>query len=169
LSTVREHLFSRHMDLDLHTAWVCEDDRLVVFPTYNLSGQMTGYMQYRPEGSKDVNNDPMGRYWSYRNRDLLTVWGLESWLLSDTLFVTEGIFDAARLTSLGYSAVAVLSNNPKQLMNWLRMQRRKVVSVCDHGKAGENLAKYGDHSFTTLDDLGSASDEEVQLLLEQHA
>jgi len=79
------------------------------------------------------------------------VWGLEAWRLSTTLFVTEGIFDAARLTEQGMSAVAVLSNDPStSTKNWLMCvrQMRPVVAVCDPGPAGRKLAKVGHFAHT---------------------
>jgi DNA primase len=86
------------------------------------------------------------------------------------MFLTEGVFDAARLTERGYSAVAVLSNNPtSDLKNWLMCLHRKVVAVCDNDTAGKRLAKFGDQCvFTTDKDLGDSSDEYVTELLETY-
>jgi hypothetical protein len=73
---------------------------------------MTGFQQYRPAANKQKDNHPRdSRYFTYRKNRVVGVWGLESWSLSNTLFVTEGVFDAARLTARGYSAIATLSND----------------------------------------------------------
>jgi hypothetical protein len=102
----------------------------------------------------------------------VALWGVESLHLTPhVVFLTEGVFDACRLTERGFSALAVLSNNPgADLKNWLSMLNRKVVAVCDNDDAGRKLAKYGDCCvFTTDKDLGDSSEEYVTELLESHS
>ena len=152
------HVQSRHVDTNLHKVWVDDVERVATFPLWNLSGQFAGFQAYRPERDKVQKNDLQGKYYTYRGDKLVprkcqtvTVWGLESWYLSNTLFVTEGIFDAARLTNIGVSAVAVLSNDPTMdTRNWLHCvrQTRRVVAVCDPGRAGHKLAKVGTYAHT---------------------
>lgn len=182
---LKDHLRERHVDLDLHRVWVDDVECVATFPLWNLSGQMVGYQAYRPNASKVRKNDEKGRYYTYRGEKIPkqelgakkhtktnAVWGLESWYLSDTLFVTEGIFDAARFTELGYSALALLSNDPDtSLKNWLMCvrQTRKVVAVCDPDGAGIKLAKSG-HVAHFLDagegvDIGDAPHDYVMNLI----
>lgn len=169
--TVLENLKSRHFDVNLHTVWVDEAEGVATYPLWNLSGQMVGFQQYRPAATKKKDNHPReSRYFTWRKDRVVGVWGLESWNLSNTLFVTEGVFDAARLTSLGYSAVATLSNDvDSSLARWLWLARktRRVVAVCDNDAAGRKLAKCGTvaHVMTDGKDLGEASDATVQELL----
>jgi DNA primase len=168
--TVRENLKARHMDTGLHTVWVDEAEGVATFPLWNLSGQMVGFQQYRPAADKRKDNHPRdSRYFTYRKNRVVGVWGLESWSLSNTLFVTEGVFDAARLTYLGYSAIATLSNDvDDSLKRWLWTIRkvRLVVAVCDNDAAGRRLAKYGDlYHVVDSSDLGDASEEYVTQLL----
>ncbi len=170
--TVLEHLKDRHVDLNLHRPWIDEDERVAVFYLYNLSGSIIGYQQYRPDADKMKDNHPKeGRYFTYRKQPTLAVWGVESLHLTPhVVFLTEGVFDAARLTERGYSALAVLTDDPtKDLRNWLSMLNRKVVAVCDNDKAGRRLAKFGDVAVFTEDkDLGEATDEYVTRLLETY-
>lgn len=170
--TILEHLKERHVDLNLHRPWIDEDERVAVFYLYNLSGSIIGYQQYRPDADKMKDNHPKeGRYFTYRKQPTLAVWGVESLHLTPhVVFLTEGVFDAARLTERGYSALAVLTDNPtKDLRNWLSMLNRKVVAVCDNDKAGRRLAKFGDVAVFTEDkDLGEADDEYVTRLLETY-
>ena len=172
MNTVLEHLKDRHVDLNLHRPWIDEDERVAVFYLYNLSGSIIGYQQYRPNADKMKDNHPKeGRYFTYRKQPTLAVWGVESLHLTPhVVFLTEGVFDAARLTERGYSALAVLTDNPtKDLRNWLSMLNRKVVAVCDNDKAGRRLAKFGDVAVFTEDkDLGEATDEYVTRLLETY-
>ena len=172
MKTVTEHLRDRHLDLELHRPVVDEVNRVATFYLYNLSGQLVGFQQYRPEGEKKRQNHAReGRYYTYRKQPTLAFWGVESLHLSpNVVFLTEGVFDAARLTEQGYSALAVLSNNPSpDLRNWLTMLNRKVVAVCDNDDAGRKLAKFGDCCvFTTDKDLGDSSDEYVKNLLESY-
>jgi DNA primase len=170
--TVLEHLKERHVDLKLHRPWIDEVERVAVFYLYNLSGSIIGYQQYRPDSDKMKDNHPKeGRYFTYRKQPTLAVWGVESLHLTPhVVFLTEGVFDAARLTERGYSALAVLTDDPtKDLRNWLSMLNRKVVAVCDNDKAGRRLAKFGDVAVFTEDkDLGEATDEYVTRLLETY-
>jgi hypothetical protein len=171
-NTVLKHLRSRRFNTQLHRVWVDETEGVATFPLWNLSGQMVGYQQYRPSANKQRDNHPkMSRYFTYRKNKVVGVWGLESWKLSDTLFVTEGTFDACRITSLGCSAIATLSNDvDDSLKRWLWMVRksRRVVAVCDNDAAGRRLAKYGHTSHVVESgDLGDASDEYVQNLIKE--
>lgn len=155
---MHDHLLARNLDIDLHTVWVDEVDRVATFPLWTQTGKLAGYQAYRPDAGKVQKNDERGRYYTYRGEKLVTnavkdvsVWGMESWDLTNTLFVVEGIFSAAPLTKLGVSAVAVLSNDPNtSTLNWLRIvrQSRLVVAVCDPGPAGARLRKTGHLSLT---------------------
>jgi len=148
-----------------------EAERVATFYLWNLSGELVGYQQYRPEGEKKPQNNPKeGKYFTCRTQPTVAVWGVESLHLTpNVVFLTEGVFDAARLTERGYSALAALSNNPSQdLRNWLTFLNRKVVAVCDNDTAGKRLAKFGDVAVFTEDhDLGDSSDEYVTRLLSQ--
>jgi len=172
MKTVTEHLKDRHLDVDLHRPMVDEVERVATFFLYNLTGQLVGFQQYRPEGDKKPGNNPLlGKYYTYRKQPTLAVWGVESLFLSPgVVFVCEGLFDAARLTERGFSALAVLSNNPSpDLRNWLTCLNRKVVAVCDNDDAGRKLAKFGDVVlFTEEKDLGDSSDEYVTKVLQMH-
>lgn len=172
--TVLENLKSRHFDLSVHTAWVDEDEGVATFPLWNLSGQMVGFQQYRPAADKKQDNHPRdSRYFTWRKAKVVGVWGLESWNFTNTLFITEGVFDAARLTSRGVSAVATLSNDvDPALTRWLWTVRRcrPVVAVCDNDSAGRKLAKYGTtyHVMEDGKDMGEASDEYVSNFLKEY-
>lgn len=147
------HLKERQIDMDVHQVWLHDDpvEPVATFPMWNLSGQLCAYQAYRPFAHKDKRNDAKGRYYLFKGDRLcgkrsktVSIWGLESWYFSKTLFATEGIFDAAAITCRGYSAVAVLSNDPDtSTVNWLQMVQanRPVVMVCDPGKAGYRLRR----------------------------
>lgn len=166
-----DHLHQRHCDLVLHNPVVDQDEGVVTFYLWNLSGQMVGYQQYRPSAGKEKKNSPKeGRYFTMRKSPTVAVFGVESLnLLPDVVFVTEGVFDACRLSSRGYPAVAVLSNDPsKDVYNWLHSLGRTVVVVHDNDKAGLRLAKFGDFAVTTGEkDLGDSTEDEVTNLLHE--
>ena len=184
MNDLKQHVIGRHVDLDLHTVWLDELERVAFFPLWNLSGQLVGYQAYRPDAEKVQKNDTKGRYYTYKGDKMVpkhnktvAVWGLESWLRSTVLFITEGIFDAARLTRLGYSAVAVLSNDPNtSTRNWLRQVRaqRPTVAVCDPGRAGAKLAKCAHRAHTVSvaghpdADLGDVSEDYVRKMIERY-
>lgn len=180
-----QHLRDRHVDTTLHTVWVNEVERVATFPMWTLTGKFAGYQAYRPDADKVQKNDEYGRYFTYRGDKLVinhnhtvAVWGMESWYLSTTLFVTEGVFDAARLTEMGVSAVAVISNDPNTSTRaWFKMvrQMRPVVAVCDPGNAGFKLRTVG-HQHHVMNvpgqpdaDLGDAPQSYVEQLVKTYA
>ena len=60
---LKEHLKSRHLDLELHRPVLDEAEGVVTFYLWNLSGQLVGYQQYRPSGEKKPQNNPkQGKY-----------------------------------------------------------------------------------------------------------
>jgi len=168
--SITDHLKSRYFDIDLHPAWISEGCRSATFPIWNLSGELVGYQIYRPDSDKKKKNDPReGRYFTRIKDKKVGVWGLESWKFSNTLFITEGVFDTCRITSLGYSALALFSYkvSPSTLA-WLRIIKasRPVVAVCDNDTSGLKLASLGHASITTdSGDLGDASEEYVKNML----
>ncbi len=173
MGMLENHLKSRHLDLVLHQPMLDEVEQVATFFLWNLSGQLVGYQQYRPSGEKKPNNNPkLGKYFTHSKLPTLAVWGVESLHLTpNVVFLTEGVFDAARLTARGFSALAVLSNNPTpDLRNWLTCLNRRVVAVCDNDDAGRRLAKFGDVAVFTEDhDLGDSTDEFVTELVKRFA
>lgn len=169
METVRQHLISRHIDFALHRPIIDDNERVATFFLWNLSGGIVGYQQYRPDAGKEKRNNPKeGRYFTFHPKKTIAVWGLESLHLTpNILFVTEGIFDAARITERGVSAIAVLSNDPTNYVKtWINCLSRKVIAVCDDDAAGRKLAKLGDESIVLSGhDLGDATDEEVTELI----
>lgn len=161
---ILDHLKNRYVDLDLYKPILSEE--VATFYLYNLSGQIVGYQQYRPEADKTKKNNPKeGRYYTYISKDKIGVFGLESLHLTPGIvFVTEGIFDSVRLTKIGLSSIATLCNSPsKELINFIRSLGRQVIVVCDSDEAGKNLSKSGDYSIVVegFKDLGEASDDYV--------
>lgn len=173
--TLSQHLHARYLDTSRHTVWVSELEQVAVVPLWNLSGQMTGYHHYRPDKEKSFNNHPYeGRYFTRVTGTPVTVWGVESWYNSNTLFVTEGLFDAARVTWNGFSAVSIFSSDMGQAtLGWLNLvkQFRPVVVVCDNDAAGSKLAKHGHQYYTvkSAKDFNDADESEVQAVLRKYA
>lgn len=138
----------------------------------NLSGQFVGYQQYNFLADKTRRNDPKeGRYYTHKTEGTLVVFGVESLHLTPHLvFLVEGMFDAARLCSRGFSALAVLSNNPTQdLKGFLKCLNRKVVVLCDNDAPGLKLAKFGHEAVVlTSHDVGDSTEEELDNLLAKY-
>ena len=175
MESVTEYLLRRHLNLDLHRPVVNETERTATFLLYNLSGQLVGFQQHRPDALKTPQK--MGpreaRYFTYRKQPTHGVWGLESFYLSDgPVFVTEGVFDAARLTAVGQTALATCCNDPQRdLGNWLQSLARPVVVVADNDKAGKKLAKFGNYVEYCPEegqDLGDCPQEFVDFLVKKY-
>lgn len=168
------HLKQRYMNLGIHKVWINEVESMACFPIWNISGKLTGYQNYRPLNPKAPNNDPhSGRYYTHRNKDEIGVWGMESWKFSRTLFVVEGIFDAARITNHYGSCIALLSNNPSDATKrwlWTVRQSRPVFSICDNGPSGKKLASLSHKSYTMQEgDLGDSSEEFVRSVIAKYS
>lgn len=173
-ATLRQHLVERHVNLNLHRPVIDEKQGVATFYCWNLAGQMIGYQQYNPNGlKKKFNSKSEGRYYTYRKAPTVTVWGVESLYLGNgPVFITEGIFDAARLTARGQSALATLANNPpRDYKNWLAMLNRPIVAVCDNDAAGRKLAKFGNYVEVVPSgkDLGECEEDYVSWLIECYA
>lgn len=171
---LKDHLRQRHLDLELHQPALDEELGVATFYCWNLSGQLVGYQQYNPNGDKKLFNSKMGgKYYTFRKQPTVCVWGVESLSQSSgVVYLTEGVFDAARLTSLGQSALATLgSSPPRDYRNWLMSLNRPIVAVCDNDRAGRILAKFGDYAEVVPEgkDLGETSEEFVRFLLNKYA
>ena len=170
--TVLAHLLSRHLDPDRYHCVVDEEGNTATFYTFNLSGKLNGFQQYRPGATKEPNNCPRnGRYFTYGSPAERVVWGMETFYFrKDVLFVTEGIFDAVRLHNLGLPAIAVFTCNPKDMLNWFGMLPRKIVFVADDDKAGVFFTKLGYECLVSNGgkDLGDMTDEQVRELVQDY-
>lgn len=179
MTPVEQNLRDRGADINRYSG-VLVDPRgdAVTFLLWNLSGQCVGYQTYRPTGSKERNNikdeskyylmpgieDPNG---VKDARKRICVWGLETYRPGETLYVTEGIFDAVVLHNLGLAAIAVLANDPKKLRSWFRLLPVRKVAVIDGDLAGRKLAKLCDANYECPEgeDPSSLGEEGVKELL----
>lgn len=173
METFSSHLINRARVLyPLSYSWIDWEEELVTFPLWTVHGNLVGYQVYHWKADKLRNNDTKGRYWTYRRKDVLTCWGLEFIDLFSTkpLYVVEGIWDAISVIATGRRCIAVLSNNPKQLKNWLSCLPCKTIAICDGDKAGKVLAKCCDEYLVLADD-NDANDltlEELQGVLKNY-
>jgi len=173
-NNIKEHLLERHLNLELHHPVLDLELNIATFYCYNLSGQIVGYQQYNPNGDKKIFNSKLeGRYYTYRKLPTVSLFGTESLYQSNgVIYLTEGVFDAARMTNVGQSALATLTNNPpKDYKNYLQMLGRPIVVVCDNDSAGKQLLPYGDYVEVVPDevkDLGEAPNDYIQYLLSKY-
>lgn len=155
METIKQHLRSRYMNADLYKTYIDEEDRCAAWLLFNLSGQVVGYHQYRPDCDKEPKNNPKdARYYTFvgghKKDRRLSLWGLETVRFDPRiLFFTEGVFDAAPLHTFGLPAVATMSNDPKHLKQQVRLlgEDRLTVAICDDDAAGRKLAKLCDDSL----------------------
>ncbi len=171
---IKTHLKQRHLNINLHPTIIDSNTNTATFLLYNLSGQLTGYQFYNPQGSKKIFQDKLhSKYYTYRNKHYptVTLWGIES-LNSphQPVFLTEGIFDAARMTSLNFSALATLTNDPpRDYINFLLLLNRPIITVCDNDVAGRKLVKFGHYTEVPETDLGDAPEEYIQYLIKKYS
>lgn len=178
ISYIPGHLESRHLQLwRYHHVSVDDKNEVVTFRLWNLSGQLVGFQQYRPWGSKSLNNDRHeGKYFTCISFGQTGVWGVETLHYQPgIIFVCEGVFDACRIHNLDLPAIAVFGNNPLHLIPWLKALGRRVVAVPDDDAAGKSLANIADEVLDVSPylpsikkgsrDLGRLKDEQVERLL----
>jgi len=169
---IKQHLLSRHIDFDVHAVYMSETK--ATFMLYNLSGQVVGYQQYSPLAPKLSSNALDGRYYTRRSPHLC-VFGLETLSESqNTIFITEGIFDIARLTEKGCSGIALLTNSPNSSMyNFLDCLPKRRILVIDNDKGGQFLKKtltglIHDVIIPPFKDLGEATDDYVNQIIDEY-
>lgn len=176
MTDLHDHLQSRHCNTEWYSCTIDPEEGVATFLLWNLSGQLVGYQQYRPDADKSVDNHPrLGRYYTRlgcedesakvkRAKHRMGVFGLESYHNPGPLYVVEGVFDAVRLHNVGLATIAVLQNDPKKLKGWLRSLGRDTVAVCDGDAAGRKLAKMCDQVFFVAEgrDLGDLSEQELE-------
>lgn len=166
---LHQHLLDRHLEVERYSGIMVMED-VVVFPLWNLSGQMVGYLQYRPGASKQKRNNPReGRYYTSlhgnKNEKPLAVWGLESLSYDPRyLVIVEGIFDACRLHNYNVPAVALLTASSKHAKNWLNSLGRKIYKIDD-----DHASKLGPYPNIELPinraDVGECSHKELDLII----
>ena len=149
---IRENLKERNFQIDRYRfATIDDEENLLQLICWSLSGNMTGYIQYRPDMAKDKRNDEgKGRYYIRRGEGFDVPWGLETYhYRSDILFIVEGIFSAVHFHNLNLPCISVLTNNPKPILNWLYIisNIKKLIVVPDNDNAGNKLVKYGHTSL----------------------
>lgn len=168
MQTIREHLESRFMSIDIHRPYIDEENQLAYFWIYNVTGQLVGYQRYNPTGDKNYKTGNP-KYHTYGALNTLRVWGLETVKKDDSvIFATEGIFDVCRLTRHGLSGIATMTNSPtSDFLNWKYMMNRKFVLISDNDVAGKLLQKcfsYVEVVPNGYKDLGECPEEYVTYL-----
>jgi hypothetical protein len=166
------HLQQRHLSPYLYHN-ISITPELVTFPLWNVSGQMVGYQQYNPNGSKQERRNPKEcKYFTYISEGKNnTAWGLDVLNPNQRLVVlVEGIFKACRFHNHGINALAVLGNNPKHLYSWLHSMGYYLFAICDGDEAGRKLAKFG-HSSIQLRDgyfIDEISEDSLRVDIIEH-
>lgn len=163
-----KHLLSRNYDPSRYVNQVLDlyDSVLTVYLT-NLSGQLSGFQQYRPlVKEKRVNHPSQARYFTYSQRGVNACWGLETLdPLKKDLYIVEGIFKASALHMLGYNALALLTSNPKPMKSWLHTLNHNLIGIGDNDKAGKGMVKIAGKGFQSELDLDEYTLTELDLII----
>lgn len=163
-----KHLLQRNYDPTRYVNQVLDMDNsvLTVYLT-NLSGQFSGFQQYRPlVDSKGLNDPREARYFTYSQRGVNACWGLETLdPLKKDLYLVEGIFKASALHMLGYNALALLTSNPKPMRSWLHTLNHNLIGIGDNDKAGKGMMRIAGKGFQSELDLDEYSLVELESLI----
>ena len=163
------HLLSRGVDPEKVKVYIDNETHVASFPFFTIDGKFIGFQQYTPNGNKNRRNEELGKYYTSvaEAHGGNKVWGMESWAnrKTETLFVTEGIFDAVKIHNAGYPAFALIANNPPDdLVHWTKILSPRVIAIMDRGDAGAYLADGFDEAYVVPDpygDLGEMPQKEV--------
>lgn len=153
MQPLSHHIKSRRLDVNKYSAvWLSQRTMTFTVGLWNLSGQLVGFQQYKPNAGKERPDNPRdARYYTYATRPHkeaeLLAFGVE--LLDPSkpvLFIVEGMFDAVHLHNMGQNCIATLSNNPKHLRSWLGSLGYYIVALCEGDAAGKRLASSADEA-----------------------
>jgi hypothetical protein len=130
------------------SAWIDEENEVVTFPLWNLSGQLVGYQRYRWDKPKANGNNPLEqRYFTRLERGVIGVYGLQSLPKGylGPIHVVEGIWEAIVGNSHGLACVAILGVNKagvgKPILGWINSLPNDIIPLCQPDKAGQCLSK----------------------------
>lgn len=175
--TLHEHLLSRGCDPSLYDVFVSEADNIATFKLYNFAKKVVGFQTYNPDGPKIRDNiHPRDqKYFSYHisepYKKTMGFFGMERFdATRPYIFLTEGIFDAVKVHNLDLNCLALLSNDPKRMISYLRTMPHRYIAICDGDAAGRKLRKMG-HEYITMPegkDLGDMTFDEVKHLLKEY-
>jgi hypothetical protein len=160
-----EHLKNRGMTVALYP-YAGIDNMVARFPMYDFGGRMTGFQQYRRYGEKKLPNDfKMGKYAIYVAQKQTSVFGLESFLFSHPIFLVGGMFKAATLHRLGYTALHVSAVSPKSLLPQLQILQRPFFAIGDNDLEGAGFVNiYG--GWQSPIDVDEMPDSEVHRMID---
>lgn len=163
-----KHLLTRNYDPTRYVNQVLDMDEavLTVYLT-NLSGEFSGFQQYRPTVESKRLNDPReSRYFTYSQRGVNACWGLETLdPLKRDLYLVEGIFKASALHMIGYNALALLTANPKPMKSWLHTLNHNLIGIGDNDKAGKGMVNIAGKGFQSELDLDEYSLTELESVI----
>lgn len=179
---VKNYLLSRGVDPNRTHVVIDEQSGFATFLLYNLSGQLVGYQQVNPEGDKNIRAkkssqtkqslSSLMKYFTFVGNEgktkKIAVWGTDTIGHEGHVFVTEGVFDIAKVHNFGEPGIAVLSNNPKQLRPWFKAMGKLVIAINDNDAAGSKLSGIADVNYSVPDpykDLGEMTQEEANEFL----
>lgn len=163
-----KHLLTRNYDPTRYVNQVLDmDDSVLTVYLTNLSGQFSGFQQYRPTVESKRLNDPReARYFTYSQRGVNACWGLETLdPLKNDLYLVEGIFKASALHMLGYNALALLTANPKPMKSWLHTLNHNLIGIGDNDKAGKGIVNIAGKGFQSELDLDEYSLTELESVI----
>lgn len=174
---ITSHLLQRGLDLrNYSSVYVSEEEYSATFLLWNLSGQLVGYQEYRPLGSKKEKKDlSKMKYRTQVGQGFhQPVWGLESILpTTKQIFLVEGIFDAAKLHQAGVSALAIFSSgSSRQLAQFLNLLPYRLISILDNDDSKKSFSSFSDRTLITpspYKDVGEMPVSEIRTFLSEHS
>lgn len=170
------HLFDRGWRPWLN-GWVDIDQEILTVPLLTADkSKWIGYQRYRWNTTKRRGNEDgrHQRYYTHVQEQYkgMAAYGWDNCFGHGPLFVTEGIFDALKVTNNWWDCIATTTNQPtKQFRQWFNMITggRRTIAIMDDGEPRQRWLNWCDEAYYTPDpyhDLGDMSIYDVRTYLE---
>lgn len=166
LPYIHAHLYARGFDPSKYRVSIDEINGSATFLIWNRLGQLVGFQRYTPRFPKKGKHPSELCYFTWATKPHHTIWGWE-YVPHDTqtLYLTEGIFDAVKLVNAGIPAIALLGNaGSPAVKQYLRWTGYKLIAICDNDEAGKELARAADLWYNVpsgYKDLGDMPQKDV--------
>lgn len=169
MSSFLNHLWHRCKQNPESLGVIDHENELYTRLMYNLCGQLVGYQRYNWKATKEKKNQETGRYYTYFTKGFksisISLMGFEHLKYGETLYLVEGMFEQATANAYGVNCLAVLSNNPQHLKNWLYTYPGKIIALCQNDPAGKVLQKMADSAIMLPQDVDELSKQELLNLI----
>ena len=138
---------------------------------YKIQFEIKRFLRFLYFLNLSFKEESILKYYKYLPREVDGVFGLDLLnSLDRNIYITEGIFKAAKLHNLGYNSIAVLTSSPKRLRPWLYIMKQtwNLIAIGDNDKAGKGLIDMIGKGFQSPIDIDEMINYDVIKMIEEN-